>query len=178
YDDEPDYDDEPLYDAPQRGGKKGLNAAALSGTVKGLSSKVAAFTKNIGKKGENDPGYDYDEYDDEPAERDPQPYGSADRQPAGARPSILSFAHADPAPPKYELGKTDEYDFLNVKFEPPAVNPLDYYNDAYFRRYETPEAPASPAEDPTAGGADALAPGAEEKKMPAGKRRIKAGRRS
>ncbi|MBQ6067063.1 MAG: hypothetical protein IJK89_09605 [Clostridia bacterium] len=137
YDDEPDYDDEPLYDAPQRGGKKGLNAAALSGTVKGLSSKVAAFTKNIGKKGENDPGYDYDEYDDEPAERDPQPYGSADRQPAGARPSILSFAEEQPAPPHYELGRTDDYDFLNVKFEPPAIKTGDYYNDAFFSRYDT-----------------------------------------
>ena len=57
-------------------------------------------------------------------------------EPASGRPSILSFAQEDPAPPKYELGRTDDYDFLNVKFEPPAIRTRDYYNDAYFSRYE------------------------------------------
>ena len=55
---------------------------------------------------------------------------------ASGRASILSFAQDDPAPPHYELGRTDEYDFLNVKFEPPAIKTRDYYNDAYFSRYE------------------------------------------
>lgn len=136
YDDEPDYD-EPLYDAPQRGGRKGMNAGALSGTVKGLSSKVTAFAKNVGKKNGGYPEDDYDDYDDEPAQSRPQPKEPANRQPAVARPSILSFAEDQPAPPHYELGRTDDYDFLNVKFEPPAIKTGDYYNDAFFSRYDT-----------------------------------------
>ena len=181
-----------------RGGRQnGPLPGVLSDKMKELSSRLP-----FGGQNEDDGDYWEDDEDEEdleevdvseesptfltsstpaapaPSSGRPRREAAAPESPVSPRPSILSFAHADPAPPKYELGKTDEYDFLNVKFEPPAVNPLDYYNDAYFRRYETPEAPASPAEDPTAGGADALAPGAEEKKMPAGKRRIKAGRRS
>ena len=47
------------------------------------------------------------------------------------------IAQDDPAPPHYELGRTDDYDFLNVKFEPPAIKTGDYYNDAFFSRYDT-----------------------------------------
>ena len=87
--------------------------------------------------------------------------------PAGrpaAKPSILSFAEDEPAPPHYELGKTDEYDFLNVKFEPPAVKSRDYYNDAYFSRYDTPTPP--PAEDDEANG-----DGGDNEPVPAGAKR-------
>ena len=91
--------------------------------------------------------------------------GEAEESVPSARPSILSFAQPDPAPPKFDLGKTDEYDFLNVKFEPPAVNPRDFYRDAYFQRYETPDAPEAEG----AADAPAARPAGEETKVPAGK---------
>ena len=144
-------DAEPDGYRPKRGKKPG--GAALS-TVRGLSSRMSSLAKNLGKKldgGDEDDDYDDDDdYDgyEEDYTREEQPAvmtststtaerRRSDRPAPSARPSILSFAQDDPAPPHYELGRTDEYDFLNVKFEPPEIRTRDYYNDAYFSRYET-----------------------------------------
>lgn len=131
-------DAEPEDDLPPRGSK----GAGLTDAVKGLSFRVSSLAGRFSRKKDGYPE-DEDDYDDEDFPPEEQPAvmtasvtGKKRREEPAARPSILSFAQDDPAPPHYELGKTDEYDFLNVKFEPPAVRSRDYYNDAYFSRYE------------------------------------------
>lgn len=145
-DDGDDYDeDDGFFNAPRRKPGKGRKggAAGFVGTFKGLSSKMTSLAKNIGRKDEDFDDEEEDDYDDGYGDRQDasRPAPQEQEQPQTAynsgRPSILSFAQEDPAPPKYELGRTDEYDFLNVKFEPPAVKSRNYYNDAYFSRYET-----------------------------------------
>ena len=158
---EPDYDefyDEPLdgdadyeetadYDEPERPGRRGkksaLPTAEITDAVKDLSARVTSFARHIGKKEDGFEDYD-DEEDDLPPEG-PHSFmtssapAARQRNEAPAATSARSaFAPpADmPAPPHYELGKTDEYDFLNAKFEPPQVRPGDFYNDAYFSRYD------------------------------------------
>ena len=173
YEDDPrDYDDGLAYEPPKRRGKK--SADKLPSALKGFSAKMVSFAKGVGKKDDGYDGYDEDEGYDEPEDYDdgfsPDRRGrnesaaekSWNEDPATSvattvRPSILSFAQDDPAPPRYELGKTDEYDFLNVKFEPPAIKTRDYYNDAFFSRYE----PASVEND-----ADAVYAGLKEQEDP------------
>ena len=175
YDDD-DFDEpEPEEEEPaprKRGGRKAVPAAGLSDTVKGLSTRVSALAKNVGKKTDEADDFGDDVPQEEhrfmtsssPAVAKAQPETPAGRP--AAKPSILSFAGDEPAPPHYELGKTDEYDFLNVKFEPPAVKSRDYYNDAYFSRYDTPAPP--PAEDDEANG-----DGGDNEPVPAGAKRPK-----
>ncbi len=165
--DEDDFYEEEEEEPLPRRKPKGKGKLPLA-SLKGLSSKVTSLAGSVGKRaprGNEDDYEDYDDYDEEEAEdfapeerRRPAAPQPERRQPApvsSSRPSILSFAQDDPAPPHYELGKTDDYDFLNVKFEPPAVRTGNYYNDAYFSRYET----AAVEDD-----ADAVFSGLTEKK--------------
>ena len=160
----------------------------LADKVKGLSSKLPFPGRNGAEDDDWDEDWDEEtEAIDLPEERRtfltssaPAVGGSRREEPAeesasSLRPSILSFAQPDPVPPKYDLGKTDEYDFLNVKFEPPAVSTSEFYGDSYFRRYETPDAPAAPGGAAEGETPDAAVPEAApaERKEPAiaGKRR-------
>ena len=148
YGDEPRYDDTdaaPEEEAPRRVSRRpAVSAEGLSDAVKGLSSKMTSFAGKLGRKNDDYPADEaFDDVEEAPAAEHrpvlrPVPAGKRREQPTppAARPTILSFAQDDPAPPHYELGKTDEYDFLNVKFEPPAVRSRDYYNDAYFSRFD------------------------------------------
>ena len=163
----------------QGGQPRELIPRGLSEKVRGLSSRLPFTMQNEDEEEDwDDEDWEEEETDEEALPEQRRTFLTSSAPAVGRRrrdeeetesvpslrPSILSFAQPDPAPPKYELGKTDEYDFLNVKFEPPAVNPRDFYSDSYFRRYETPDAPAGDAAAP-----DAARPAGQPEKVTAGK---------
>lgn len=118
------------------------------------SSGTSGFFKNITKSAEwiseslsSLTGDDDDLFDEEertptfrtssrPAEGRKEP----STRPVTGRRSILSFAEEDlPAPPKYDLGKKDDLDFLNVKFVPPVEEDSkeeSVFDESYFSRYD------------------------------------------
>ena len=96
-------------------------AKKSSGFFGTLAAKLSSAIQNM-KAG------DEDEYSDS------IPKAAQDEQTA-EKPSILSFAKEDPAPPKYKLEKPD--DFMTAKFTPPdTAQPENLYNDAFFKRFE------------------------------------------
>ena len=159
------------YEAPAQGSRRhgGMPAAnaGLSDTVRGLSARMTSFTKPMGKKDEEP----FDEYDypqeerqtfltsSSPATAKPARYDDDGPSLAEVR-SAFSLPAEDPAPPKYDLSRNDEYDFLDTKFVPPPVRPGDFYNDSYFSRYDVgspapapEEAAKEPAKDAPGGSA-------------------------
>ena len=147
---EDDYYDMPAADRRRHGGRPAANAG-LSDTMKGLSAKMTSFAKTISKKEDLDEEDDYLQEEQQtfmtsssPAVAKANRYDDDGPSVADVR-AAFSLPADSPAPPKYELGRNDEYDFLNTKFVPPQVRTGDFYNDAYFSRYDV--ATPTPASD-------------------------------